>query len=228
MMTQTRTRRFGARVKLWSASGAASNPARTLVAACLGAVVALPLALGACARHNRPISSDRAANVERAAQLADRAQQQQIEGDLDKAIELYEQALLAAPDLGAAWNNLGLALMARGRSTDRISAQQAFIRAANLLPTDPSPYRNLGLLYEQRNLKEDALRYYEQALVIDEYDLNALRGAIKMGKDLRRSDQASLDRLVRAQMIETDPRWLDMIQRERLRVKNDIDERSEG
>jgi tetratricopeptide (TPR) repeat protein len=211
-----------AKAKCAKANCAKANGARTVAA---GALVFVALALGACAGPSTPRPGDRAADVARAAQLADRAQQHQIEGDLDKSIELYEQALLAAPDLGAAWNNLGLALMARGKTTDRISAQQAFIRAANLLPSDPSPYRNLGLLYEQRNLKEDALRYYEQALVIDEYDVNALRGSIKMGKDLRRSDQAALDRLVRAQMIETDPKWLEMIQRERLRVKNDMEER---
>jgi tetratricopeptide (TPR) repeat protein len=199
--------------------------ARIAAAVC---VVACLLQSG-CNRSSRAnLSNDSAQRLSEARSLASRGQSAIRSGSYDQAIGLFEQSLSLAPDFGAAWHELGMAYMQRGRETDWIAAQQAFQRAAGLLPSDPTPYRNLGILYQQRGFEEDALRNFEAALVVDPNDLDSLRGAALSGKLLRRSDQSALDRLRRAQMIETDPMWRDLITRERIRVENDIDERLKG
>jgi tetratricopeptide (TPR) repeat protein len=155
-------------------------------------------------------------------ELASQARAAEGRGDLDKAIELYTRSAGASPDVGAVWNNLGIALMSRGRGNDFVDAGSAFQHAASLLPTDPTPYRNLGLLYQRRGFGEESLRYFEQALVINPQDLDSLRGAARAGKLLRTTSHEALDRLRRAQMIETDPRWLELIKLERIRVESDL------
>jgi tetratricopeptide (TPR) repeat protein len=165
------------------------------------------------------------ARVLEATSLAAQAQNAQAAGDLSKAVTLYKQSVDLYPSIGAAWNNLGIALMQRGQEADFVAAAQAFQRAGNLLPTDPTPARNLGLLYQSRGFEEDALRYFEQALDIDPNDIDSLRGAAVSGKNLRRADEISLERLRLAQLRESDPKWRDIIQRERVRVEQDLAEK---
>jgi tetratricopeptide (TPR) repeat protein len=194
-------------------------------AACLAAVVAFAT-LPACNRSSKGnLGNDRAAILSEARSLAARAQSAEKSGNLDQAIDLYQQSLALSPDFGAAWNNMGLALMKRGRDVDWIAAQQSFQKAAGALPSDATPYRNLGILYQQRGFEEDALRNFESALAVDPNDIDSLRGAAVSGKFLRTSDQSALDRLRRAQMMETDPTWRELILNERIRVENEIEER---
>ena len=111
--------------------------------------------------------------------------------------------------------------------TALVQAGQAFNQAATLLHDDPTPFRNLGLLYQYRGFGEQSLEHFVNALRIDPYDLESLRGATWAGKVLHKSDPAALERLQRAQMIENDPKWRDIITRERIRVENDIREATE-
>ena len=187
-------------------------------------VLACACVLGACASKQRPRLNDRAEMITRSSQIAAAAQAAERDGNLDRAIDLYREAANLNPDFGAAWNNIGTALMKRGKETDRLAAQQALQRAAAALPTDPTPYRNLGILYQQLGYEEDALRYFEQALEIAPNDRDSLRGAIMAGKLLIRSDEAGLDRLRRAALVEADKDWQDLIRRERIRVENDLEE----
>jgi tetratricopeptide (TPR) repeat protein len=55
----------------------------------------------------------------------------------------YEHALALEPDMAAAHNGLGAALLGQG---DRAAAEQAFATAATLDSHDPNPARNLALL----------------------------------------------------------------------------------
>ncbi|MFO0830234.1 MAG: hypothetical protein U0637_00185 [Phycisphaerales bacterium] len=187
----------------------------------------IALSLGACAHQVRtatPPPDARTQNAGKARELAAQAESAAKDGKLDHAIELYRMSLANYPDFGAAWNNLGLLLWKRAQGTDIMQAGQAFTQAAAILHDDPTPYRNLGHLYQARGFSEQALEHFANALKVDPYDLDSLRGAATAGKVLHKSDAAALERLQRAQMIENDPKWRDIITRERIRVENDLRE----
>ncbi|HEX2838591.1 MAG TPA: tetratricopeptide repeat protein [Phycisphaerales bacterium] len=188
------------------------------------------LTLGACARGTRsagPSLEMGAQSAARARELAAQAQAASKGGNLDKSIDLYRMSLAQSPDFGTVWHELGIVLMKRRADTDLVQAAQALKQAQTLLPSDPTPSYNLGVLYQVQGFEEDALKHYEEALAIDPYHMDALRGAARSGKVLHKSDPAALDRLKRAQMIERDPTWRDLIVRERIRVENDLREASE-
>lgn len=186
--------------------------------------------LASCAgqpRSHGAVPDTRSQATAKSRELASQAQSAEKNGNLDKAIDLYRMSLATNPDFGAAWNNLGLALWKRAKDTDIVQAGQAFMQSATLLHDDPTPYRNLGLLYQFRGREEQALEHFENALRVDPYDLESLRGATRSAKILHKADPAALERLQRAQMIENDPKWRDIITRERIRVENDLREASE-
>ncbi len=184
--------------------------------------------VGGCKVHRRLSPDDRSQRISESRVFASRGQAALKNNQLDDAVRYLQQAVSLNQEFGAAWNNLGLAFMRRGKDTDFIAAQQAFQSAASVLHTDPTPYRNLGILYQQRGFEEEALRNFEQALLVNENDIESLRGATQSIKLLRKTDQITLQRLRRAQMIETDPKWREIILRERLRVQNELDERAKG
>lgn len=158
-------------------------------------------------------------NLARARQLAEQAQRAERDGRTDEAIDLYRQAVAAYHDFPAAWNNLGYLLMNTG---DALGAASAFRVAADLSPTDPRPVYNLGELWKQRGYLDEAARYYTQALERDENDLRTLRQAIYVDRHLRlRSDEVVARRIRRALLLETDPRWRDFFEREKIRIEAD-------
>lgn len=187
--------------------------------------------LGAC-RSSAPRAGDmqaeRARSLSEAVALANRGQSAMRAGEHTEAIEFFSQSIQFAPDFGASWHELGLAYMQRGQDDDFMKAGQALQRAASLMPTDPKPSRNLGILYQQRGFEDEALKHFQDALVIEPNDIDSLRGAAASVKLLKKSDSLTLDMLKRAQMIETDPTWRELIMRERIRVENEIEERLKG
>src|SRR4051794_15694708 len=58
------------------------------------------------------------------------AEDAEVAKNYDRAIEFNRKALALEPDMGAAWNNLGLDYMHRGHPDDYVEAAQAFKRAA--------------------------------------------------------------------------------------------------
>lgn len=188
-------------------------PAMLLAAVAAGLV-------GACAT-NKPVPPH--VQTERswreAANLALRAEQARAAGKLDEAIALNQQALIRNDQLGGAWNNLGIALMESHRG---IEAMEAFQRAADLLPSDPKPYENLGFLYFNQNWYEDALKYYARSLERSPYWLPSLRGAIVSAKELLQSDEAGLERIKRGLMVENDAEWRRVFEVEQMRVRQDV------
>lgn len=184
------------------------------------------LAQGGCQRGLRTGAAgpDRAEAVRESSALFAQGRRAEQAEQWDRAIELYQRAVVLNPDFGAAWNNLGSALARRAGEMDRLGAQQAYQRAASLLPTDPAPNRNLGTLYLNQGWAGEAARYFRDALAIDPNDVQSLRGLASAGKLLRESGQWYLEHLRRAQLVEADPRWREIIVRERLRVESDQEE----
>lgn len=191
-----------------------------------GALVGAGLTLTGCSATRKPnfdLPADDPRTLERAQAATARGDAAQRAGKLDAAIEHYREALTLRADLGQTWNNFGTALQAQQK---RAEAAQAFRRAADLLPSDPRPLENLGLLYLETDFYEDALRHYGESLDRRPDWLPSLRGAIKSAKLLNKSDAATQERLRRALMVETDPTWREIFRAERLRVDQDMAERA--
>lgn len=189
-----------------------------IVAALLAITSLLPLA--AC---NKPAKMNAASSssesLRRAVSLA-------IEGDalrkankLALAAEKYKQSIAAKGDLGAVWVNYGWCLAGLG---DYMPARDAYVRAAELLPSDPTPYENLGTLYESRGYDAKALEYYQLSLAKAPQWLPSLRGAIVTAKNLRLATEQGKQYIDDAVMIETDPDFLRIMQNERFRLESKL------
>ena len=194
----------------------------------LGACGVLALAwLVGCAGHTTPPSNDDDAAARRAEamRLLGEAQKAQNAGKLAEAQDLYVESLKLEPSAGAGWNNLGLVFMKQGKA---LEAAEAFKQAADRLPGDPRPYENLGLLYGERSHADDSLKYYLLSLERDPNWLPSLRGMSLQTRKLGRADHSILDALDRAVMLENDPVWKPVIERERMRVRAMVDAREKS
>jgi tetratricopeptide (TPR) repeat protein len=180
---------------------------------------------GSSSRRPPEILAPTEADLRKAMELASEGQAAMERADYERAVTRFEEALSLRPDMGAVWNNYGLALQRRGRELDFMRAVEAFKRAAEQMPTDHRPYQNLGVLYHERGFSEDALSYFVKALERNENALESLRGAVGSAKLLLRSDEAGLARVRRALMLETDPAWRKIHEFERLRIEHDLSER---
>ena len=167
-------------------------------------------------------SGDAAADSRRAVAFAKKAEEAQRDGHDEEAVSYARQALALREDLGGAWNNLGVSLM---HMQEWIAAVDAFRRAADLLPTDPRPYENLGYLYRERGFGEDSIRNYILSLERDPYWLPSIRGSVASARDLLRSDEDGLERVKRGLLVDNDPLWRKIYEAERVRIKQDLDER---
>ncbi len=206
-----------------------SSAGKNLVVA--ASILGLALAAGGCKstpRASRMDLPNADARLRDSLALMNRAQEAQKAGKPDQAVDLYRQAIAGNPDLGPAWNNLGYALMSRGKDLDFVEAGQCFKRAADVLPTDERPYENLGVLYQKRGFDDQALNHFNMALERNPYSTVALRGSIGSAKRLLRSDEASLQRINRALMTETDPTWRGIFEFERLRVQRELQEKEKA
>lgn len=190
------------------------NRMKLIACAALGGA-ALAVACGGCARGApRPnVTSAEAVRISEAHAVAYEASRI---SDPEKASRRYADALTRYDDFPAAWNNLGVALMARGEYLD---AETAFARAAEQSRTDPRPLFNRGLLWMQRHYPADARRHFKAALERDPYYLPALRGAIECDIMLRETTPETLDNLRRALMLEKDPKWLERLESQRVKIQ---------
>lgn len=188
----------------------------------LAAAVAAVAALAGCASSGttaKPAIPDRREQLGRAQKLAQEAQAAYEAGDLDKAILLSRDAVSLARDYGQAWNNLGLFLLERD---ERFEAREAFAIAADLLPSDPRPLNNLGVMYLDNGWADKALDYFERALERSPSDHTALRGAIDAALRLRRHDERLLERLERAVLVEADPTYRREFELRRVQVADEL------
>ncbi len=137
-----------------------------------------------------------------------------------KAAEMYRMSLQQREDIGAVWQNLGVCLMEGERNF--MDAGTSFRRAAELLPTDPRPYENLAQAYLRAGWHKESLQYFVESLDRDPAYLPSLRGHAVLVQMLMVSDEPSLERLQRALLLETDPAWRAVIQRQVFRVERDL------
>lgn len=131
----------------------------------------------------------------------------------------YRQAVAYYAEYAPAWNNLGVALMDQQRY---LEAAEAFQRAADLAEQDPRPLYNHGLLFFRRAYPREALPYFLESLGRDPHYLPALRAAIQSEVRLRDFDDATLDRIKAALLLETDPRWQSFFELQRIRIEADL------
>ncbi len=208
MSTTGREERGGARVR---GLGAA-----------VAALVALAALAGGCRQYTPPVAPDfaeEAANRAKAMDLVRAAQRLEYKGYEDDAEAKYLEAVQLHRETPAAWNNMGRLLMKRGENQ---KAAEAFMIAAEVSPRDPLPYYNLGALWDGLNYLEEAGRWYEESLKRDENFQPALRRSILVDQLLNRGNEVTARRVQRALLRETQPWWIDRLQRERARLSEEL------
>lgn len=102
------------------------------------------------------------------------------QGDLDRAVYFYEQAVREDPDNALHHGKLAQVLARfRGRAKD---AEFEFKRAIELDPARADNYLGLGLLYRRGGLDQRALRQFEAALQWDPENAQAKEEMAKLKK----------------------------------------------
>ncbi len=103
-------------------------------------------------------------------------------GKLARAEEAFQKALIQDVSFGPAHNNLGRLYFERG---DYYLAAWEFEYARKLMPGNPDPVNNLGLVYEAADRLGAAIELYEEAREIaqddPEYLANLTRAKLKRG-----------------------------------------------
>ena len=163
--------------------------------------------------------AEEAARIREALALGAKGDEAYRDEEYEAAAEFYAQAVTQYDEFFALWNNLGTALMEIDRYQQ---AEEAFIRASSINPSDPRPLYNRGLLYRNRGYPHDARRYFERALDQDDSYLDALLGSIRA--DITVSDESTrtLDRIRKALFIVTDPQERKYLELERERISSKL------
>ncbi|MFN8612846.1 MAG: tetratricopeptide repeat protein [Vulcanimicrobiota bacterium] len=102
--------------------------------------------------------------------LAQQSRDALTEGDFPEALELAEQALAHDADLGEAHLCRGRALLALHRPDE---AENALVRACDLLPKSPQPWLIMAEVYAERSDFEGVIASLLEALRRDPLDLQA-------------------------------------------------------
>ncbi|MBZ0294756.1 MAG: tetratricopeptide repeat protein [Anaerolineae bacterium] len=82
-------------------------------------------------------------------------------GEVEKAIEMFQQAVTVDPSYSMAWNTLGWALYNHG---DDALALDALEQAIEVDPQNPYPYNNRGLIYMKQGDLALARADFQQAI----------------------------------------------------------------
>ncbi len=195
------------------------------------AALVLVLLLGACASSQRTgVSDSRARQVleeaRRRHQAMLKAEELTAQGDaivkedLDRAIELYREAIRTWPRSPIAYNNLGYALLQRG---DYREASEALLIAAEQLPTDARPLQNLGVLHLRLGWNKEAYDDFAEALERDPNHIPSLTGIVQAAQALQKADEETLEFVKRAQLFLGDsPQWAPYLARQRLRIEQQL------
>ena len=91
------------------------------------------------------------------------ARLKQRENDHKGAISIYRAMLEKQPNLGEAWNNLGVAYRETGDQDEAISC---FQRAVEFAPDMAEAWNNLGVAQDEFNMIENASKSYRKAIEI--------------------------------------------------------------
>ena len=104
--------------------------------------------------------------------LFERGQSAHARGELEKAIEFYEQAIKVRPEFPEAEFQLGNALASLGRLPQ---AEAAFRLAISYKKNWSLPYSALAIVLMRQSRDKDAEPFFRQALTLDNKDPVALR-----------------------------------------------------
>ncbi len=107
----------------------------------------------------------------------------QQENDHRGAIAFYRIMLDKQPNIGEAWNNLGVAYREIGKPDDAISC---FRKAVAFAPEMAEAWNNLGVAQDELNLAENALHSYRKAIEIQPDYASA---HLNLGISLQKSEQ---------------------------------------
>ena len=135
--------------------------------------IALILLLGGCL--SLPVNAQTDEFGDAAAdplKLFERGQGAHARGEIEKALEFYDQAIKLRPDFPEAEFQRGNALAALGRT---VEAETALRRAIQLKKNWALPYSALGALLMRSQNDKDAVVAFRHALTIDPQDNVALR-----------------------------------------------------
>jgi tetratricopeptide (TPR) repeat protein len=131
--------------------------------------------------------------------LFERGQSAHARGEMEKALEFYEQAIKVRPEFPEAEFQRGNALVSLSRFEE---AEQAFRRAILLKKNWSLPYSALGALLMRRQRDVDATGAFRQALAVDPQDNVALRLLSEIR--LREGDQKEALELAKRATLATD------------------------
>jgi tetratricopeptide (TPR) repeat protein len=149
-------------------------------------------------------------------------------GDYDAAEAALKAALTADVMFGPAHNNLGKVYFRKG---ELYRAAQEFNYAMKLMPNQPEPANNLGMVFEARgrlmgfgtpgNGLDDAIEAYAKAAALEPDNVQILGNwararALRVRRGERDADLAAL--LNKLVARETRPDWLAWEQRELIRL----------
>lgn len=99
-----------------------------------------------------------------AEQLFKKAVERGGNGDLNGAIELYEQAVGCWPAHFGSWMNMGNAWLAKGEFT---MAQRCYREAGKIAPNDVIVHYDLGIVLDALGKKKEAIGEHLKALALD-------------------------------------------------------------
>jgi len=119
------------------------------------------LALNSTPSSHRTISTEPLRDTETAQRENRDGLELLDDGEIEQAIEAFKRAVRADVEFGPVHNNLGKAYF---KQKKLYKAAWSFERARKLLPRNPEPLNNLGLVSEQAGELDDAVEYYRQAL----------------------------------------------------------------
>lgn len=124
----------------------------------------------------------------------------------DEAERVLKEALNADLASGPAHNSLGNVYFHQGKLYD---AAGEFQLAAKLMPYQPEPRNNLGLVFERRDKWDNAVAWYERAVALEPGN-PVLIGNLARAK-LRRGDRGDDVRALLADLVSKDsrPEWVE-------------------
>jgi Tfp pilus assembly protein PilF len=150
-------------------------------------------------------------DTDSARQLNARAVTLMKTGDWDGAEKLLKDALTSDIMSGPAHNNLGKVYYHQNKL---YLAAWEFQYAMKIMPQQPEPYNNLGLVFESAGKYDDALSWYNRAMEAEPENTQFV-GNVARAR-LRRGDSVEdvSDLLSKVSMRDTRPDWVEWARKE--------------
>ena len=160
---------------------------RTIV---LIAVVAAVFGLAACSDDSNP-----GGPIGDAEQILNEALTAHAAGELDRAVDLYEQVLVLDPQNQFAYYNLGLIDQTRG---DDAAAADQYEQAIAVAPDFTPAIFNLAIIRAQQGATDEAIGLYGDVIAVDDTDARAHLnlGFLLIASGERKEGRRELDRAV--------------------------------